>query len=293
MLRRSHVHGSSLIIFLSIITIIIQFAVYYFIAAVFVIWGVSILMCIVCCHILLEQTSTFEACFDYSALILFISSVIAALSYLGEGGSFLPYTGGMLGIVVINWLMPCIYCFIRNMLDYGTRFEDYRTFYRNDSLLFFTIYIGIILYGSFDAKAFPWAYAGSLNYANIIPFEAITIQIEDYLYGLLSLSDIILYLACRILLYIPYGYQMTFLLRRYGRLLRLVGLLVFPLLVELFQYIFIPGRFDIDDVIYALIGGILGSLLFYLCNLIVRAITGRDFLSKDSGYPFSNSKIHF
>jgi glycopeptide antibiotics resistance protein len=179
------------------------------------------------------------------------------------------------------------------MLDYGTRFEDYRIFYRNDSILFFIIYIGIILYGSFVKTAFPWAYIGSLNYANIIPFETITIQIEDYLYGLSSLIDIITYLACRIFLYIPYGYQMALLLRKQGKLIRLVALLILPFLIEIFQYIFIPSRFDIDDIIYALIGGILGSLLFYLSNLIVRVITGRDFLSRDTDRPFSNNKIHF
>ncbi len=293
MQRRTQVQASSLIILLSIITIIVQFAVYYFFSAFYIIWGVSILMCILSCHILQEQTSSYEACFNYSVLILFISAVITLLSFLGRGESFLPYSGGMLGILLINWLIPCIHCFLRNMLDYSTRFEDYRTFYRNDSILFFIIYIGILLYGSFAKTAFPWAYTGSLNYANILPFEAITIQIEDYLYGLLPLSDIIVYLACRIFLYVPYGYQMTFLLRKQGKLIRLTALLILPFLIEIFQYILIPGRFDIDDIIYALIGGILGSLLFYLCNLIVRVITGRDFLSRDNDYPFSNNKIHF
>ncbi len=293
MKRRTHVQASSLIIFLSIITIIVQFAVYYFFAAYYLIWGVSLLMCILSCHILQEQTSTYEACFNYSVLILFISTVIILLSFLGNAEAFLPYSGGMLGIILINWFIPSIHCFLRNMLDYGTRFEDYRSFYVQDSLLFFIVYIGIIIYGSFVKSAFPWAYTGSLNYANIIPFEAITIQIEDYLYGLLPLKDILLYLACRILLYIPYGYQMTFLFRKQGRLARLAALLALPLLIEISQYFFISYRFDIDDVIYALIGGILGSLFFNICNLIVRAVTGRNFLSKDSEYSFSNSKIHF
>jgi hypothetical protein len=113
--------------------------VYYFFAAFYIIWGVSILLCIASCHVLQEQTSSYEACFNYSVLTLFISMVIIFLSYLGKEQSFLPYTGLMLGIFVINWLIPCIHCFLRNMLDYGTRFEDYRTFYRNDSVLFFLL----------------------------------------------------------------------------------------------------------------------------------------------------------
>ncbi len=293
MQRRTNIQASSLIILLSIITIVVQFAAYYLFTAVYVILGASILICILSCHILQEQTSSYEACFNYSVLNLFISSVIVLLSFLGKEESFLPYTGWMLGIVLINWFLPCIHCFLRNMLDYGTRFEDYRSFYKHDSLLFFIIYIGIILYGSFVSSAFPFAYSGSLNYANFFPFEAITIQIEDYLYGLTPLSSILLYLACRLLIYLPYGYQMTLLLRRQGRPVRLAALLVLPLLIELFQYIFLPGRFDIDDVIYALLGGILGSLLFYISNLIFRAVTGRDFLARDNDYTFSNSRIHF
>lgn len=293
MQRRTNIQASSLIILFSILTIIIQFAVYYFFAAFYIIWGVSILLCIVSCHVLQEQTSSYEVCFNYSVLTLFNSLIIIILSYLGKEQSFLPYTGLMLGISVINWLVPFIHCFLRNMLDYGTRFEDYRTFYRNDSILFFLLYIGIILYASFDKTAFSWAYLGSMNNANFIPFEAITYQIEDYLYGLIPLGDIAVYLCSRILLFLPYGYQMTLLMRKRGRLVRVSALLVLPFLLEVLQYIIIPTRFDIDDLIYAMIGGILGSLLFYLSNLIFRAFTGKDFLAKENDYSYSNSRIHF
>lgn len=293
MQRRTNIQVSSLIILLSIITIIFQFVIYYFFAAFYVIWGAAILISLLCCHILLEQTSTYEVCFHYSSLILFISFIITLLSYLGGDQAFLPYTGNMLAIGIINWLIPCIYCFIRNMLDYSTRFEDYPIFYRNHSLLFFLVYLGVILYGMFVEGAFPLAYRGALNYANIIPFEAITILIEDYLYGIIPLSDVLIYVLIRILIFLPYGYQMTLLLRRQPRLLRFIILLLPPLALELVQYFVISNRCDIDDVIYAIIGGIIGSILFYLCNLIFRAFTGKNFLAKESDYPFMNSRIHF
>ncbi len=293
MQRRTHIQASSLIIFLSIITISIQFVIYYYFAAFYVIWGVAILLTLISCHLLLEQTSTYVACFNYSSLILFISAVIILLSLLNRDQVFLPYSGTMLGIAVIDWLLPCLYCFIRNILDYGTRFEDYNSFYRNHSLLFFVIYLIVLCYGFFGANAFPLAYRGTLDAANIMPFEAITILIEDYLYGIIPLSDILVYLLVRILVFLPYGFQATLLLRRQSRLPRFLALFFLPVILEIAQYIIIPQRADIDDIIYAMIGGILGSLLYYLCNLIFRTFTGKNFLANDTDYPFTNSGLHF
>ncbi len=293
MQRRTNVQVSSLIILLSIITICIQFVIYYFFAAAVVIWGIAALITLISCHILLEQTSTYEVCFNYSSLILFISAVILLLSFLNEDQAYLPFTGSMLGIAAINWLIPCLYCFIRNMLDYGTHIEDYDLFYRNHSVLFFVIYLGILCYGLFGVDAFPFAYQGTLNSPNIIPFETITIQIEDYLYSIIPLSDIVIYLLVRILVFLPYGFQMTLVLRRQPRLIRALGLFVLPVILELTQLFLIPKRFDIDDIIYAILGGILGSLLYYLCNMVFRAFTGKNFLSKETDYPFSNSGLHF
>jgi glycopeptide antibiotics resistance protein len=222
-----------------------------------------------------------------------MSLMIIVLSYLGNDQAFLPYTGTMLGIAIINWLIPCLYCFLRNMLDYGTRFEDYNSFYRNHSLLFFILYIAVLLYGLYAASAFPLAYRGTLDVANIIPFEAITILIEDYLYGIIPFGDILVYLLVRILAFLPYGFQLTLVLRRQSRLPRFIALLLLPIVLEIAQFFIIPYRCDIDDVIYAFIGGILGSILFYLCNIIFRAFTGRDFLAKETDYPFANSGLHF
>ena len=293
MQRRTNIQVSSLIILLSIITIIFQFVVYYYFVAFYVIWGVAILSTLLCCHILLEHTSTYEVCHNYSTLILFMSLIFILLSYLGDNQTFMPYTGNMLGIALINWLVPCLYCFLRNMLDNGTRFEDYNIFYRNHSLLFFFAYAGILLYAMFAEGAFPIAYKGTLDVPNVIPFEVITILIEDYLYGIIPLSDVLVYLFIRILIFLPYGFQISLLLRRRSRLLRLVMLILPPMVLELMQYFIISYRCDIDDVIYALIGGALGSILFHLCNLIFRTFTGKNFLANDMDYPFANSKIHF
>ena len=63
MTKRSSAHISTLIIFLSILTIIVQYLAYYLIAPAFLILGISALICILCNHILIENSNTYYSSF--------------------------------------------------------------------------------------------------------------------------------------------------------------------------------------------------------------------------------------
>lgn len=293
MQKRTSIQISSMVIMLSMLTILVQFAAYYFFAAFYIIWGISCLIAIICCHILLEQSVSYEACFNYSLLNIFISLVIILLTYYGKDEAFLPYTGTMLGIAAINWLIPMFHCLLRYMFDYGTRIDDFNDFYRNISVVFLLFYFAVILYGNSVKNAFPWAYPDINTSYNFAPFGVIATMIEDYLYDNASLHEIITYLLSRTLIFLPYGFYSTLLLRRQSRLPRFFALLMLPFIIEVLQYIFLPERCDIDDLIYALVGGLIGSLSFYLLNVIFRAFSGRNFLAKETDYRFSNSSLHF
>jgi hypothetical protein len=293
MQKRSHIETSALIVFLSILTILIQFAAYYFFASIYIILGIACLVTIVCSHILLEQTLSFESCFIYDLLILFISVVITFLTYFGNDNNIFPYTNILLWLIVINWLIPTLHCYLRNMLEYGNRIEDFTAFFRNSSILFNLFYLGILLYASFAGDAFPWMYRAVAEKANLTPFWSIATQIEDYMNHMIPLGDIITYLASRILLFFPYGYYSILLLRRRPRFVRFLALLLFPVILELLQFFLYPTRCDIDDVIYALIGGLLGASWFHLNNVIFRAVSGKAFLAKDTDFRYSKSSLHF
>lgn len=293
MQRRTSIQTTSLIIMLSIIAIVIQFTTYHFFEAFYVIWGVACLASVLCCHLLLEQTTTYEACFHFTFLTLFISLVIVALSYFGKAESFLPYSGVMLGIAVINWLIPLLHCFIRQMLDYGTRIEGFYEFYRNTSIVFIIFYMVALLYGAYVKDSFLFAYPISSEEPNLLPIGAIVVLIEDYIYDYISLGEIAAYLLTRILAFVPYGFYLTLLLRNQSRLTKFIAFLFLPLLLEVTQYIFLPGRSDVDDLIYALIGSVLGSLLFCLNNFLFRAFSGKEFLSRDNDHRYYGSSLHF
>jgi glycopeptide antibiotics resistance protein len=291
--RRSHMELSSIIVFLGILSILLQFAAYYFFASPYLVLGISSLVVIICAYILQEQSLTFESCFIYTTLILFISIIITSLTYLESEASIMPFSNTLYGIIVVNWFIPTLYCLVRNLFDYSSRLENFVSYYRNVSILFILFYIGIIIYGSFGENAFPWAYPSVLNNKSLTPFWSLATQIEDYINQLIPISDILTYLFSRIFTFVPYGFYSILLLRNTSKFIRFISLLIFPSIIELLQYYIIPGRFDLDDVIYALIGGIVGALLFHLINTIYYVISGRPFLIKDSANRYSNSTLHF
>lgn len=293
MRRRSNTEISSIIVFLSIVSIVIQFTAYYLFYSPYLIIGISSLIVIICTHILLEQSLTYDSCTIYTILLLFISIIITLLVYLGAEASLLPFSNTLFGIIVINWLVPITHCFIRNMLDYGSRIDKFHSFYRNVSLIFIFFYMGILLYISFSDVSFTWLYRTQSTQPTFTPFWQVATQIEDYINKMIPLSDILTYLLSRILTYIPYGFYGVLILRNRSRLVRYLFLLLFPTIIELLQYFFIPGRCDIDDVIYAFIGGMIGALLYILINFIYRAASGKDFLEKESNYRFYNNTLHF
>lgn len=293
MQKRSHIETASLVVILGIITILAQFTAYYFFSSVYIVIGIACLVTALCTHILLEQTLTYQSCFIYLLLTVFISLLIVFLTFSGDNQDIIPYTDMMLGIVAVNWFIPSLHCYLRNMLDYGSRIEEFTPFFRNTGILFNLFYFGIVLYGTLAKDVFPWAYRALPDQANFTPFWSVATQIEDYLNHMIPLGDIFIYLASRILLYIPYGYYSTLLLRRHSRLARFLSLFLLPILIEALQYFLIPIRCDIDDIIYGFIGGLVGALLFHLNNLIFHAISGKPFLAKDSDFRYSNNSLHF
>ncbi len=293
MQKRSHIEISSLIVVLGIITTLIQFTVYYFFSSPYIVLGVACLTTALCTHILLEQTLTYQSSFIYLLLTLFITMVIIFLTYFSKSQNVIHYSEVLLGIVAINWFIPTLHCYLRNMFDYGTRIEEFTSFFRNAGILFNLFYLGIVLYATLAEGVFPWAYRALPEQANFTPFWSIATQIEDYLNHMIPLGDIFTYLASRILLYIPYGYYSILLFRRRSRLSRFLILFLLPVIIEVLQYFMIPSRCDIDDIIYGFLGGLAGALWFHLNNVIFHGVSGKTFLAKDSDFRYSNNSLHF
>lgn len=77
-------------------------------------------------------------------------------------------------------------------------------------------------------------------------------------------------LVGNVVIFIPYGFFMPMASRYRSFCQTLFYSFGFSLLVECFQLITKVGSFDVDDLLLNTIGGILGYLIFVICNYVRR-----------------------
>lgn len=290
-MHRSANHSATLIIILGILTIMIQFGFYYLLGPSLLTIGIAVLLVLLCSHIILEQSHNFESCFSYSLFNIFLCIIIILLSYMGNN-SILPYQPFLLLSVIFNWLVPLLYCIIRSLMDESEKYSNFNTFYRNISIVFLLIYIGVLIDILFLHNENYIIYDTDWQAINFIPFLTLTTLIDDYMAGNVSLQTIFWYAGHYILLFLPYGFYTMLVMRRISRLVRFISLLLFPVMIEVIQGIFLLGKADIDDVIMGFIGAILGAICYFILNKIYHVFTDEDFLYTRPNYSFYN-KLHW
>ena len=91
----------------------------------------------------------------------------------------------------------------------------------------------------------------------------------------LALFAVFTNLFGNILIFVPYGFFISVASRMRGFLMTLFYSLGLSLGVEVFQLLTRVGSFDVDDLLLNTIGGILGYVLFLICNGIRRKYDGR------------------
>ena len=90
---------------------------------------------------------------------------------------------------------------------------------------------------------------------------------------------LICYLAEAVCLYIPFGYYICAYFLKCNYIFRLFLYLAFPAAMEISQAVSGLGRGQIDDYTLALLGILIGTLLFHAMNGIFRSFAGRSILS--------------
>lgn len=82
-------------------------------------------------------------------------------------------------------------------------------------------------------------------------------------------------LCGNILIFMPFGFFISMASRSRGFFMTLFYSFVLSLCVEVFQLITKVGCFDVDDLLLNTVGGVLGYIIFVICNMIRRRNYGR------------------
>jgi glycopeptide antibiotics resistance protein len=290
---RSPIHAVTLIILSSIISVTIQFGLYYFLGISVLTFVFSGFLILICSHIFLELTISYESIFSYTLLNTLVCLIIIGLSFFNEGTSFINFHPLLLLFVILNIFLPIIYGILRTLLDNGQKYINFKSFYYNCCYLCIVIYIGIIVNLLFLNNSNYIIYYSDFGKINFIPFLTLATLIEDYMGGFMSLASIANYLLIGIIIYVPYGFFISLFLRKQRKIVKFLYLFMLPLSIEVLQLILLLGKCDIDDIILGVIGGIIGTFLYYLQNLIFRFVKDEDFLSQRSRYSFYRNDLHF
>ena len=131
------------------------------------------------------------------------------------------------------------------------------------SWVVFLLYLLLLADLLFISRTYDNSYG-----VNLVPMN----QIELF-FGLLRSSNYsfrklaIINLVGNIAIFIPFGFFLSFLVKRYRNYFR-----IFIFLCEFIQYYFKVGTFDIDDIILNLLGVTIGYLLFVVFRSVYEHI---------------------
>lgn len=292
-MKKSSFQFATLIILLSIFTVAVQFTVWYFFQASLLSFGIGLLISLMFSHIFLRQSLTYESCFSYTLLNVLICSIVILLSFLGEHTSYLTFQSELLYIPALHLFVPFFYAILQNLFDKGHRYNGFHSFFRSTSITFLIFYAATFVFLSFITNKAALLIFTDIKSINFIPFFTLATLIEAYIDKKAELTDIGTYLVHTSCIFIPYGFYAVLLLRKSSRFIRCLALLFLPVLTEILQRIFLVGKADIDDILFGLLGGFLGGILYHLLNTAYNYVADEDFLSRRNQYSFYRNNLHY
>lgn len=138
--------------------------------------------------------------------------------------------------------------------------------------LLFLSYMFLLIYFLFFAESYGRTGAEEYRY-NLIPFQ----EIKRYLQypEILGTSAVLANLVGNVIGFLPFGAILPVLNKRMRSFWKVLLLsFEFSALIEATQLITRVGSLDVDDIILNTIGGVMGYLIFAICNCLRRKYYG-------------------
>lgn len=279
-MNKRNVNISSLVILLALLSLILEICLYYFLPVHSITVIIAAIISLGLTHFFLETSLDYDYCFLHAAIMTITSVAFCMVVYLIQPNLWITYDYSLIVLIIVNWLIPFAYCFLRDFTDRGPRFSDYLFFFHGMSILFLIVYFIAIIKQLFVTPLLPPYEELTFGAHNFVPFMATGHYIETALEYGEDLSSIITYIFELIILAVPFGFYAKVYCRKLPFLLRFLIYIIVPFLFEGIQYLTGIGRADIDDYALALIGTIIGIIIYQLIYRISYESHKRDFLEE-------------
>lgn len=188
-------------------------------------------------------------------------------------GDILPESGTMFISCFLSWLIPVIYGCLFTWAEGSSAISQFSAFYKKAAVFFYLVYFGVLVYWFVEYSRIPETEIS----AQFIPFATFAAYIDGVITDTVSVDRLVWFTAERIGLFLPYGFFVAMVGRKIHSLLRLGLVMVLPVVVELLQYFLKFNIFDMDDIVFSVLGGLIGMLTFVIFNAIFQKTTGKHF----------------
>ncbi len=276
-MNKQSVNISSLVILLSLLCFIMEVCIYYFVPQHFVVIIFSVICSLCLSHFFLESSLNYDYNFIHASFMVITSIAFCVIVYVIQPNPWLQYDFSIIMLILLNWVIPFIYCSLRDLLDRGPRFDGYNLFFHRMSKFFIVIYALAILKQYFITPFDPPYDAPEFGAKLFVPFMATAEYIEGVIRTNQSLIPIIIYIAEIACFGIPFGYFARVYLKNLPFILQLLVYLIFPLILEVIQNFTGLGRGAIDDYVIFLLGAVIGIVLYQIMNSLFLSLATRDF----------------
>lgn len=260
------------IVLSSLLVTVIQFFIYGCLGKAWLsllLVGLCVLLGSVAVHML---TGELEELFSY-LLFPCVSSGCVGLLLPQLSGDILPQRNTVFIGCFLAWLLPVAYsCFV-TWLEGSSVLPQFADFYKRAAIFFYLVYFGLLIYWFVAYSRIPEEEIS----AQFIPFATFSAYLDGIISETVPLGHLLGFVVERIVVFLPYGFFVAMAGRKIHSLLRLGLVLVFPIIVEILQYILNFSTFDMDDVIFSFLGGLIGILSFVIFNALFQKTAGRNF----------------
>ncbi len=279
---------TTLVVLLSILSVILEFSVYYFTGLVWPAAALTILTSLILSHIFLESSLSYETSFLFSSITMILSTIIIALIYYNQIGGLLVYQKYIHLVPFLHWLVPMAHNILRCLLDKGPRFVCFNLYFWKISTVFAVYYAANLLYHTIlDPIMMPYAFLTTSH--RFVPFFSTATHIEDFIYMGTGIGEIIIYFLKLFALFGPIGFYSSLFLRDYDKktsfLIKTGLCLIVPLIFEIIVY-FQSGIVNIDAYLYRFFSIFFGILLLKIMDAIFLSVTREKFLHERNRYSF-------